>query len=49
MEELNVKCNLYFDMRSNESQENAINRLLEFLSENDIAINIHSADVENFE
>lgn len=50
MKELNVKCNLYFDMLSdNESRENAINRLLELLNENDIAINIHFAEVEDIE
>lgn len=50
MKELYVKCDLYVDLLSEaESKENALDRLIDFLNENNIAISINRSEIRNVE
>ena len=50
MKELVVNCMLYFDMlQPNESADNAVDRLLDVLGDNDIAANFYHYEVREVE
>ena len=48
MREIAVKCTLYFDLiHRKESAEEAMDRLLEILNENDIAAQIYESEIRD--
>ena len=47
--ELAIKCTLYFDMRSNESVDDAVERLHELLNENEIAAQFYEHEIRSIQ